>query len=55
MKLKIKLWIMLLIFIISIAIGYITYDGSITGLQIIWIVVALCEWCYLDWYFNRHD
>lgn len=49
---KVRLFAMLVLLILSIVYGIATYDGLVTGKQILWILILMCEWIYLDYYFN---
>lgn len=49
---KVKLFVMLVFLVSSMVYGMATYERLITGKQILWILVLMCEWIYLDYYFN---
>ena len=49
---KTKLFVMAILLFLSIAYGIATYNGIVTGKQIIWILVLILECLYLDYYFN---
>lgn len=51
-SMKVRLFVMLMLLILSIVYGIATYHELITGKQILWILVFMCEWIYLDYYFN---
>lgn len=43
---------MMVLLALSITYGIATYERLITGRQILWVLVLMCEWIYLDYYFN---
>lgn len=49
---KIRLFVMMVLLALSITYGIATYERLITGRQILWILVFMCEWIYFDYYFN---
>lgn len=49
---KVRLFVMMVLLALSIVYSISTYNGIITGRQILWILVLMCEWLYLDFYFN---
>lgn len=49
---KVKLFVMLVFLVSSMVYGMATYERLITGRQILWILVFMCEWIYFDYYFN---
>lgn len=51
-SMKIRLFVMMVLLALSVMYGIITYERLITGKQILWILVFMCEWIYLDYYFN---
>lgn len=51
-SMKVKLFVMTVLLSVSIGYGIITYERLITGRQILWMLVFMCEWIYLDYYFN---
>lgn len=51
-SMKIRLFVMMVLLALSVMYGIATYERLITGRQILWILVFMCEWIYLDYYFN---
>lgn len=49
---KVRLFVMMVLLALSIVYSISTYNGIITGRQILWMLVLMCEWLYLDFYFN---
>lgn len=49
---KVRLFVMMVLLALSVIYGIATYERLITGRQILWLLVLMCEWIYLDYYFN---
>jgi len=45
--------VMLLLFIFSVCIGVVTFDGTVKGTQLLWILTLILESVYLDYEVNK--
>lgn len=52
---KRELIVLLVIFILSVIIGVTTYDGSIKGPQLLWLLTLILEYVYLDYEVNKDE
>lgn len=52
---KRTLIILFAIFILSMIIGVTTYDGSIKGTQLLWLLTLMLEYVYLDYEVNKDE